>query len=357
MLKAVRLRRARRPGGRRGVCRQLRSFSDLISGLVCSGHQLYLHVASAVSASVPDRLCAARSRHRRDRGDRHPSGLDLHRLGAGPGDGVPVCAAQPSTALCGRCRMGTTLRAARVTTRLTAAPVHPAPAPARPGGRWLSAQLYSLGRVTWWDCHGNAYRRTCFQGAALPRPRLSPSAPTGSLWDDRADNSPLQPAVVNLVSVDLTAVAAWAAGLATDWQRHRRHVRVRAFFPIPGAPERFFIKVTNLLVALDRGHPHLVCHGTARRCPESRAVASGAAVSRLDGRDLDPCERRPGCAPRRVQGARMAFKRQGDQVQARYARPASWPRGRVRSHSGALPSAPSLGTRRTVTAVWRAHNT
>lgn len=55
--------------------------------------------------------------------------------------------------------------------------------------------------------------------------------------------------VANLVSVDPTAVVVWLAGLATDWQQRRRHVRVmvhRAFFQVPGAPECFFIKVTNL---------------------------------------------------------------------------------------------------------------
>jgi hypothetical protein len=55
--------------------------------------------------------------------------------------------------------------------------------------------------------------------------------------------------VVSPVSVDPTAVVVWLAGLATDWQQGRRHVRVivhRAFFQVPGAPECFFIKVTNL---------------------------------------------------------------------------------------------------------------
>lgn len=54
--------------------------------------------------------------------------------------------------------------------------------------------------------------------------------------------------VVNLVSVDPTALVVWLAGLATDWQQRRRHVRVmvhRAFFQVPDAPECFF-KVTNL---------------------------------------------------------------------------------------------------------------
>lgn len=55
--------------------------------------------------------------------------------------------------------------------------------------------------------------------------------------------------VLNLVSVDPTAVVVWLAGLATDWQQRRRHVRVmvhRTFFLVPDAPECFFIKVTNL---------------------------------------------------------------------------------------------------------------
>jgi hypothetical protein len=55
--------------------------------------------------------------------------------------------------------------------------------------------------------------------------------------------------MVSLVFVDPTAVVVWLAGLATDWQQRRRHVRVmvhRANFQVPGAPECFFIKVTNL---------------------------------------------------------------------------------------------------------------
>jgi hypothetical protein len=55
--------------------------------------------------------------------------------------------------------------------------------------------------------------------------------------------------VVSLVAVDPTAVLLWLAGLATGWQQRRRHVRVlvhRAFFQVPGSPQCFFIKVTNL---------------------------------------------------------------------------------------------------------------
>jgi hypothetical protein len=55
--------------------------------------------------------------------------------------------------------------------------------------------------------------------------------------------------VISLGFVDPTPVVVWLAGLATDWQQRRRHVRVmvhRAFFQVPGALECLFIKVTNL---------------------------------------------------------------------------------------------------------------
>lgn len=129
----------------RRCARQLRSFSDLISGLVHSGRQPDLRVASAIPASLPDRLCPARSRYRRDRRDRHPSGLDLHRLGGGSGDGVPVRAAQPAAAPSSHCRMGAALRAACVTAGLAAAAVYSTPASARRPSR----PPRPLGRMIW----------------------------------------------------------------------------------------------------------------------------------------------------------------------------------------------------------------
>ena len=156
-------------------------------------------------------------------------------------------------------------------------------------------------------------------------PRSRSFAPTGSLRDDRADCRLLPPAlqrrVVNLVSVDPTAVVVWLAGLATDWQQRRRHVRVmvhRAFFQVPDAPECFFIKVTNLSSSREIEVTHLWFATEPRvEVLNQERRASSAAASRRDVRDLDPGERRPGRAPRRVQGPRTALKRQCHQVQAR----------------------------------------